>query len=311
MQIIECIRTNNLEDLTIELRDIVQVIKQFFHHTGEPNDHPLHVAFSKDDVKEEILGSVLGVIITIARAFLNGKLNNEMEDLFDDGSKVQRRFRINELSNERERRILVTRNRMNEVLLHAVRSNNVRVYNTLKDQMKKMRIIKDNGVAFNNNQPLKIACEMGHLKMVKYLVVMGADVEADGWTPLYNCCVNGHYDVAMLLEPYWNKDAEYDRTDYVDPLEEEYEACGYYDDPELMWEYGRSRRTESTEPYVDPTGRIIRDTYAAGHINILLHVLCAKCEGNLMYLDDDVQVRLIRQLRIQREQERENANLDE
>ena len=46
--------------------------------------------------------------------------------------------------------------------------------------------------------PLILACQEGHIEVVKYIVEHGADInkqDNDGWASLHTACKNGHIEV--------------------------------------------------------------------------------------------------------------------
>ena len=64
-----------------------------------------------------------------------------------------------------------------------------------------------------------IACQNGHIEIVKYLVEHGADINKrnnDGWSPLLIVCFNGHIEIVKYLMEHGADIKDKDRVvDYL------------------------------------------------------------------------------------------------
>jgi ankyrin repeat protein len=78
-----------------------------------------------------------------------------------------------------------------EQLFEAVKTED---YERIKDLT-----IPKTSIHIYNNQPLRIACGLGNLDMIKFLIKLGADIHASPYGPLYEACKSGHLHVVDFI----------------------------------------------------------------------------------------------------------------
>lgn len=78
-----------------------------------------------------------------------------------------------------------------EQLFEAVKTED---YERIKDLT-----IPKTSIHIYNNQPLRIACGLGNLDMIKFLIKLGADIRAFPYGPLYEGCKSGHVHVVEFI----------------------------------------------------------------------------------------------------------------
>jgi hypothetical protein len=117
----------------------------------------------------------------------------------------------------------------------------------------------------NGYSPLHIACENGHIEVVRLLVEAGADKDkamANGYTPLFIACQNGHVEVVRLLvEP--GADNGHPMTIKCTPL---FAACkmGHIEVVQLLVEAGADKEKCAIDGYT-PAGAACN----MGHVEVL------------------------------------------
>ena len=85
-----------------------------------------------------------------------------------------------------------------ETALHVACENN-------QQKIAQYLILKGANIEANNGAqqtPLHVACKYGHFEIVQYLIEKGADTEAkdnDQWTPLHIACKYGHLPIVQCL----------------------------------------------------------------------------------------------------------------